>query len=176
MFADKLSMFLSMLNPWALAIAWNKSLRIAWGQKNLPILSPFSSFITMLAVVLDTNSHFLIFKLKLGHLIIAVSGASGILDLQIMQMYVFFTSTANIVPLMFFLAFSFGFRLTALLVILSGMSMFSHFSIVVLVEEPRYLLVWLSWPLLLMCALYDEELQRKNTISDDLRTYQYSRK
>ena len=95
----------------------------------------------MLAVVLDTNSHFLIFKLQLGHLIIAVSRASGILDLQFMQIYVSFTSRANIVPLMFFLAFSFGFRLTASLAMLSGMSMFSHFSIVVLVEEPRYFLL-----------------------------------
>ena len=37
----------------------------------------------MLAVVVDTNSHFLIFKLQLEHLIMAVSGASGILGFAI---------------------------------------------------------------------------------------------
>ena len=51
----------------------------------------------MFAVVVDTSSHFLIFKLQLGHLTIAVLGASGILDLQFVQMQIFFTSTANIV-------------------------------------------------------------------------------
>lgn len=77
------------------------------------MFSPFSSFVMMLAMVLETNSHFLIFKVKLGHLIVAVSGASGILYLQLMQIYVFFSSTANIVPVIFFLAFWFGFRLSA---------------------------------------------------------------
>ena len=96
----------------------------------------------ILALVLDTNSHFLIFKLQsVGHRIICVSGASGILDLEFMQIYVLFTLTPNIVPVMFFLAFSFGLRLSASLVILSGTSMFSHFSIVVVVEESSYFLL-----------------------------------
>lgn len=90
----------------------------------------------MFAVVLDTSSHFLIFKLQLGHFIIFNSGASVILYLQFMQMYVFFISTVIIV--IFFFAFSCGFMFSASLVIPPGMSMFSHFSIVVFVEEPRY--------------------------------------
>ena len=92
----------------------------------------------MFALVLDTSSHFLIFKLQLGHFIIFNSGASGILYLQFMQMYVFLISTAIIVPVIFFFAFSCGFMFSASLVIPPGMSMFSHFLIVVFVEEPRY--------------------------------------
>ena len=65
MFADKFSIFSSVLNPGALAVARNKSLRTVWGQKNLSTFSPgYIIFRTViLAVVLDTNSHFLIFKL-----------------------------------------------------------------------------------------------------------------
>ena len=85
----------------------------------------------MFAVVLDTSSHFLIFKLQLGHFIIFNSGASGILYLQFMQMYVFLISTAIIVPVIFFFAFWCGFMFSASLVIPPGMLMFSHFSIVV---------------------------------------------
>ena len=66
---------------------WNNSVRTACVQKNLPIFSPLSSYITMFAVVLDTSSHFLIFKLQLGHFIIFNSGASVILYLQFMQMW-----------------------------------------------------------------------------------------
>ena len=94
---------------------WNNSVRTACVQKNLPIFSPLSSYITMFAVVLDTSSHFLIFKLQLGHFIIFNSGASVILYLQFMEMYVFLISTVIIVPVIFFFAFSCGFMFSALL-------------------------------------------------------------
>lgn len=65
----------------------------------------------MFAVVRDTSSHFLIFKLQLEHFIIFNSGASEIL-LQFMQMYVFFyrhysTSDFLLCLFMWFYVFSF---------------------------------------------------------------------
>ena len=97
----------------------------------------FSTFVFYHDVCRSTR--FLIFKLQLRHFIIFNSGASGILYLQFMQMYVFLISTAIIVPVIFFFAFSCSFMFSASLVISPGMSMFSHFLIVIFVEEPRYI-------------------------------------